>query len=92
MTQQKNDGGAAFPHKVKVLDPSSYPAPTYVDRYHDGMSLRDYFAIHADVPWNAAIETLKLRGNDYPTIHELAEYRAKLKYAEADAMLAERSK
>ncbi len=57
-----------------------------------GMDLRDYFAIHADVPWNAAIETLSLRGNSTPTVKEMAEYRAQLKYIEADAMLAARTK
>ncbi|MNL49700.1 hypothetical protein D3C87_1726580 [compost metagenome] len=56
------------------------------------MNLRDYFAIHADVPWNAVIETLSLRGVTSPTVKQMAEYRAQLKYCEADAMLAERKK
>ena len=61
-----------------------------VEGFHDGMTLRDWFAGQANVPWNAAIETLRIRGVDQPTVKELAEYRAELKYIEADAMLAAR--
>jgi hypothetical protein len=66
--------------------PSAYDAQTR------GMDLRDYFAIHADVPWNAVIETLSIRGVSIPTVQQLAEQRAAMKYVEADAMLAARKK
>lgn len=53
-------------------------------------ALRDWFAGRVEVPWNAVIETLSIRGNKYPTVGEMAAYRAELKYLEADAMLARR--
>ncbi|WP_176026498.1 hypothetical protein [Brucella intermedia] len=54
------------------------------------MYLRDYAAIHADIPWNAVIETLALRGEDKPTVARMLGYRAELAYLQADAMLAAR--
>lgn len=57
---------------------------------HNGMTLRDYAAIHADFPWNAVMETLRLKGEPTPTIRRLAEYRAEVVYLQADAMLAAR--
>lgn len=74
-----NDGGQAFP----VSD--------QFETVH-GMTLRDWFAGQAEVPWNAVIETLKLKGNPAPTVVQLLAYRAELKYIEADAMIAARSK
>ncbi|MDE3791732.1 hypothetical protein I7G86_13925 [Sinorhizobium meliloti] len=56
----------------------------------DGMSLRDWFASQADIPWNAVIETLSIKGIEMPTVKQMAEYRALMKYAEADAMIAAR--
>jgi dUTP pyrophosphatase len=53
----------------------------------ENINLRNYFATHADIPWNAVMETLKLLGNATPTVAELVAYRAKLAYCEADAML-----
>jgi dUTP pyrophosphatase len=53
----------------------------------ENISLRDYFATHADVPWNAVMETLKLLGNHTPTVADMVAYRAKIAYTEADAML-----
>lgn len=47
MSERKKDGGPAFPHKEKMRDPNSYPAPSYIDIEHGGMTLRDYFAAHA---------------------------------------------
>ena len=85
-----NDGGPAFP----VQDAAKWQA--------HGMSLRDYFAIHADM---GDVEELsrawgeKLLGRANPGISDLvaclqwwAEYRATLRYMEADAMLAAREK
>jgi hypothetical protein len=54
------------------------------------MTLRDYFAAKADIPWDMVV-ALSLRNKGQNTaIKEILEYRAKLKYAEADAMLKER--
>jgi len=80
MTDTKiDDGGMAFPLAV-TSETTDYP----------GMSLRDWFAGQADVPWNAVIETLRLKGNISPTVAEMSAYRAELKYIEADAMIAAR--
>lgn len=83
---KKDDGGPAFARSAFQAQGMSQHSS------QEGMSLRDYFAIHADVPWNATMETLALRGNKTPTVREFVEYRAALKYEEADAMLAARKK
>lgn len=79
----KADGGPAYP---SVL----YSHERAENWSTDGMSLRDWFAGQADVPWNAVFETLGHLGEPKPTVSRLAEYRAHLKYVEADAMLAAR--
>lgn len=84
-----DDGGLAFP--VNDLVRRDANGKLFGEPVSSaGMSLRDYAAIHSDVPWGAVIETLRLLGNSKPTIGEIVEYRAKVKYAEADAMIAAR--
>jgi hypothetical protein len=56
-----NDGGPAFARAGAEHSQGG-------NFEQDGMSVRDYAAIHADVPWNAVIETLRLQGNETPTI------------------------
>lgn len=60
-----------------------------------GMSLRQYAAIHADIPWSVVLEGLHLKfaglRTDF-TISEVVSYRAQLKVCEADALLAELEK
>lgn len=70
----KNTGGPAFP----VIPPLSggvsapgYPFPG------EGMTLRDYFAVHAPIPLND---------------HRDWQQEAEIRYMYADAMLAEREK
>lgn len=82
-----DDGGPAFPMKVVITD---YGDPVEVKEYHPGMTLRDYFAIHSDIPWDAAIETLELNGCKEPTMKQVADARATMKYIEADAMIEAR--
>jgi hypothetical protein len=77
---QKPDGGPAFP----LTRESSF------NKNYEGMTLRDWFAGQADVPWNAVLETLELRGEKNPTVQRMAEYRAEIKYVMADAMIAAR--
>lgn len=76
--------------------------PMFIDKTHIGMGfeqnkgmiLRDYFASHADIPWNAVLDTLSLK---YPgkcgifTIQDVINQRAYMKYVEADAMLEHRN-
>lgn len=79
MTDKKDK--PAFPHQKEDGSP------------YWGMTLRDYFAAHADIPWNAVIETYEInRKKKNPTVSEIAMYRSELKYIEADAMLAARDK
>lgn len=89
MADKIDDGGLAFP--VNELIRRDAKGKLYGEPVSSsGMTLRDYAAIHSDVPWNAVIETLRMQGNSKPTIREIVEYRAKVKYAEADAMIAAR--
>lgn len=79
-----DDGGPAFP---MTGDPA-------VD-FDRGMSLRDYFAIHSDVPFAVALDAYTRKYPDKKgivTAGELANYRALLRYLEADAMLVIRYK
>lgn len=77
------DGGPAFPCDEQIRNSMIYqPEP--------GISVRDYFAATIDIPWNATMETLTLLGETTPTVGRLVEYRAYLRYAEADAMLKAR--
>lgn len=80
--KQINTGGAAFPCEGGT-DSGLHPDA--------GMSLRDYFAANADIPWNAVIQTLAIQGYSSPTIEQIINYRAKVKYLEADAMIKEGS-
>jgi hypothetical protein len=57
-----------------------------------GMSLRDWFAGQCDVAAYTPIETFKRARGRMPTVGELAEYIASIRFGEADAMLAEREK
>lgn len=74
-----DDGGPAFP---------------VTETIYEGMSLRDYFAANADIPWEAVFNALEQK---FPhkagklTNSEIVEYRACLKYLEADAMLKARN-
>jgi hypothetical protein len=96
-----NDGGPAFPCKTNS-DGNSYlhterdesNGIQYSVVEQPGMSLRDYFAAHSDIPWNVVFETLSKKypeRNDEFTVKEIAEYRAAMKYVEADSMLKERA-
>lgn len=60
----------------------------------DGMSLRDYFAAKADIPWSAVLDTLSIKSPERDgkfSIAEVAKQRCAMKYIEADAMLAARA-
>ena len=81
----KNNGGPAFPDPGRAQSQKQREALG-----NEGMTLRDYFAASVDIPWNAVIETLKLKGEPNPTVMRTVEYRAAMRYAEADAMLRAR--
>lgn len=78
-----NNGGPAFPTGEEHGFNNGEP----------GMTLRDYAAFHSDVPWEVAADKVyrqKLGMNG--TTSEIAACRARLRYEQADAMLAERAK
>lgn len=95
-------------------NPPAFPRPGFVDPagMQDGMSLRDYFAVHADQP--GVSEIVAMAGGETDGFHvkfssDGAEYKfnewwndlplvdrlslsARVRYAMADALLAERGK
>lgn len=77
---KKDDGGPAFP--FPVLHGSGAPA---------GMSLRDYFAGQCDPSAYTPFNNLKEILGRHPTVGELAEYIAGIRFIEADAMIAART-
>ena len=92
MSEKKNDGGPAFPHTVVYAG---------VDEIlRDGMTLRDYFAIHAhDLNQFSFSAGAKFMGRPCPNNEDIleaakfyAELDSRLRYIFADAMLAERDK
>jgi hypothetical protein len=79
----KNDGGPAYPSRLTIDSSGTRIWPEEFGR--GGMSLRDWFAGQALVGFIAAP---LLQGECFPP----AEALARMSYAQADAMLAERVK
>jgi hypothetical protein len=82
---ERQDGGQAFPAA------ETHPAWDY-PVHHSGMSMRDWFASQCDVAAYRPGDAFFAARGYWPTIAELAEYIANIRYGEADAMLAERAK
>jgi hypothetical protein len=77
----KDNGGPAFPHEYKFGDGTAGRA--------DGMSLRDYFAVHASET-DIAVQAEILREQRATEGHMRIlpdDYRSKARYMHADAML-----
>lgn len=81
------NGGAAFPRPIGH-NGLSHAEEHEASDAQAGMSLRDYFAVHAPDP---GATTGGTRRRD-ETLHDWAERRAAVAYAYADAMLRERAK
>jgi hypothetical protein len=93
-------GGPAFPFGQKVIERGYGLSPNVIEENESGISVRDYFAAKADVESSmgklAVIDAEAIgiplpassSANDWLTWHFAA--KAKLKYLEADAMLAAR--
>lgn len=86
------DGGPAFPCHTN-------PRPGTLSDAPQGMTLRDYFAAHAPIDQEISLAyAQKIVGRDCPdyagaTIANAmfwAEFRARMRYIEADAMLRAR--
>ena len=92
------DGGPAFPSEFKFDHPNAGP----MVEQSAGMSLRDYFAIHAPEPTNEQISSIERREqaanpHNEPYANKVRrrgrqEIICSLRYEYADAMLAEREK
>jgi len=83
------DGGPAFPV------PDSHHANGQVQYGSNGMTLRDWLASQAEIPWDAVLGTLSIKHPERDkkfTLEEVSKFRAEAKYREADAMLAAREK
>jgi len=58
---------------------------------HQGMTLRDYFANSATIPYNVVYDILESKhGSGKVTVKNVADYMAEYKFLEADAMLKQR--
>ncbi len=51
------------------------------------MNDRDYFAAQTHVEWQRAVDVLRNAGNKNPTVDDVLLARARMRYAEADAMM-----
>lgn len=67
------------------------PAFSYEHSQQSGMTLRDYFAAHADVK-DMVSQYLRATNNSTPDFQEIIDLTADAKYKLADAMLNEREK
>ncbi len=76
----KKDGGWAF------------PVPNDANcNGEEGMTLLDYFAAKARIEVYAPVDTLYRKLGRNPTVNELAEWIADIRYIEAAFMIARRS-
>ncbi len=58
----------------------------------DGITLRQYYAAKADISEYRLFDAFEMDQGYPPEISELAEYIAKIRFIEADAMIAEGEK
>lgn len=87
-----NNGGPAFPVPLAFRPTDGEPVNTGMLWDGNGMTLRDWLAGHVDVtPYNPVVTFHDVYGK-IPTMEELAGFIALIRYAEADAMLAQRAK
>lgn len=89
-----NNGGPAFP--VSTGNPDEPHQNGHSTAQFPGMTLRDYFAAHSDIPLEMAYEHALARLGEEGTylgdvpVKEVLKSRAILKMAEADAMIEAR--
>lgn len=77
-------GGPAFPYTTQDMGSTNGVVA--------GISMRDYFASKVDLRPYGVLDSLESQIGHRATIGEVADYIAKIRYLEADAMLAEREK
>jgi hypothetical protein len=76
MSNTKNTGGPAYPVKTPM------PGDNF-ETVHQGMTLRDYFAAQV-------IQGMYSNSNQYNTTYYTEDYKAKMAWSMADAMLKAR--
>ena len=83
-------GGPAFPlHEAMSMEPGNVDEHK---RLMAGMSLRDYFAAKCDIDVYAPVDSLYRELGRNPTVNEMADWIADVRFIEADAMLKRRAK
>lgn len=92
-----HNGGPAFP--VDTRSTGSEESGDYghqtgnITWQFPGMTLRDYFAAKADIPWEVAAEVVyRQNGNANGTLTQIMRKRSQLCFEQADEMLVERAK
>lgn len=84
----QNGGGSAFP----VVGMNSRHGQQFIGVFDGGMTLRDYFAAKADIPWEVAADVVyRQNGNANGTLTQIMRKRSQLRFEQADEMLAERA-
>ena len=53
----------------------------------EGVALRDYFAAHTQVSWADAVNIAKAAGIRNPDVDDIVTVRARIRLAEAQAMM-----
>lgn len=87
---QSNELAFARPHS-KVVD---HGIPEEFSQ-QEGLTKREYFAAHADVPWNAVIETLMIKHPEKKgkiSMDDVFEYQAAAKVRAADFLIEQLNK
>ena len=72
---------SAFPIHSTTGDPRDGVYAT------DGLTKREYFAAHADIPWNACLDAMQLKGIANPSNKNVVEYKAILAVLYADMLI-----
>lgn len=80
-------------NEKRPSNPFAFPVSTIDGYTSGGMTLRDYFANSAEIPYNVIYDFLeKIYGSKNVTTELIATCTAEYKYILADAMLKEREK
>jgi hypothetical protein len=89
MTEERNDGGPAFPMLVRDFDNDCGENGEYFYRMEGGASLRDYFAAKAMQAMLAPVAASKT-GGPFDEFEHASRCISEMSYFVADAMLKAR--
>ena len=86
-----DDGGAVFPTDIPTGETDLVEGRNrHVYKLGGGITLLEYYAGQTSIPWDAVLETLRLKGFGSPTVEEVLRARAHLRFMEAEYMIAEK--